>query len=404
MDLDLRTVRGEELGDFLRAVMTGFGQTTPPEDEEYAAHLLPADRCLTVRDGETLVATAGAFPFRITVPGGAQIPVAGVTTVTVHPTHRRRGLLRWMMDEQLNDVARRHEPLAALTASEASIYERFGYGTATFTTVWELASEYAVARAPEDEAGTTRLVEGDAAAEAAHAVYERIATARVGELERPPEWWPPLFASGSKGRRFFTAVHERSDGPAAIARYKLDPAWPDGVPSSTLRVIELQAVDADAEAALWSYLFGIDLVGTVVARDRPVDDPLRWRLPDARRLRVRELHDHLWVRVVDVSEALAARTYGTDDALVVELVDDFRPENSGRWLVEHGASGAACARTDREPDLELGSPELGAIYLGGVPVSTLAAAGRVRELTSGAVHRADDFFLVHPSPWCTTHF
>jgi predicted acetyltransferase len=405
MGLDLRTVRDEEIDDFLRGVTTGFGMTSPAEDDEYPVHLLPAERCLTVRDDETIVAIAGAIPFRPIVPGGAQVAVAGVSTLTVHPTHRRRGLLRRMMDEPLDDIARRHEPLAALTASEASIYERFGYGTATFTTRWELASEYATARTPTHSAGAVRRVEGDAAAAAAHAVYEQVATARVGELERPVDWWPPLFTPGPRGARFFTAVHDGTDGrPDAFARSALDPDWPDGIPNSTLRVLELQATDADAEAALWTYLFGIDLVGTVVAGDRPVDDPLRWRLPDARRLRVRQLRDHLWVRVVDVAEALAARTYGADDALVVELVDDFRPANGGRWLIEGGPSGAACARTDREPDLALGAPELGAIYLGGVPVSTLAAAGRVRELTSDAAPRADRFFVAHPSPWCTTHF
>jgi len=310
-----------------------------------------------------------------------------------------------MMDEQLDDVARRGEPLAALTASEASIYGRFGYGTATFSTRWELASEYASMSVPAPADGSVRLVEGDAAAEAARAVYDGAAATRVGELERPPNWWSPIFAPGPKGKRFFTAVHDCADGrPDAFARYALDPAWPDGIPSSTLRVIELQAVDADTEAALWTYLFGIDLVATVVAGDRPVDDPVRWRLPDARRLRVRELRDHLWVRVVDVADAMSARTYGADDALVVELTDDFRPANNGRWLIEGGPSGAACARTDREPDLALGAPELGAIYLGGVPVSTLAAAGRIRELTSGAATRADRFFAAHPSPWCTTHF
>jgi predicted acetyltransferase len=142
----------------------------------------------------------------------------------------------------------------------------------------------------------------------------------------------------------------------------------------------------------------------VVAADRPVDEPLRWRLPDARRLRVRELRDHLWVRVVDVAAALGARTYGTEDALVVELVDDFRPANSGRWRIEGATDGADCTPTDAEPDLTLGAPDLGAIYLGGVRVSTLAAAGRVREHTNGAVGRADAFFAEHPSPWCTTHF
>ena len=34
------------------------------------------------------------------------VPMAGVTMVSVHPTHRRRGLLVRMMEEQLDDVAR----------------------------------------------------------------------------------------------------------------------------------------------------------------------------------------------------------------------------------------------------------------------------------------------------------
>ncbi len=116
------------------------------------------------------------------------------------------------------------------------------------------------------------------------------------------------------------------------------------------------------------------------------------------------LRDHLWVRIVDVAAALSARTYNADDDLVVELIDDFRPGNSGCWLVDGGPDGATCARTDRAADLTVSAADLGALYLGGVPVSTLAAAGRVRELTAGGVARADRFFLTHPSPWCTTHF
>jgi predicted acetyltransferase len=409
VDLDLRSVRDDEFVDFLLAVQAGFGRTTHDETDEYPAHLLTPDRSLAVRDtsieGGCVVATAGSYAFDLTVPGGTQLPMAGVAMVTVSPTHRRRGLLRRLMAAQLDDVARRGEPLAGLTASEASIYERFGYGTATFTTRWELESEYATARFETGAAGQVRLVDGPAGAEIAPAVYQRVAPTRVGEVERPAEWWSRMFTPGPHGPRFFTAVHDGPDGrPDAFVRYAIDAKWPDGVPGSTLRVIELQAVDADAEAALWTYLFGIDLVATVTADDRPIDDPVRWRLPDARRLRVRQLRDHLWVRIVDVAAALSARTYNTDDGLVVELVDSFRPANNGRWLVEGGHTGATCVRTDRAADLTLTAPELGAMYLGGVAVSTLAAAGRVRELTSGAVRRADRFFLVHPSPWCTTHF
>jgi predicted acetyltransferase len=403
--LEPRIVPDEQFLEFLLAVQAGFGRTTHDDHDEYPAHLLTAERSFAVRDGDVVVATAGSYAFDVTVPGGAQVPMAGVCNVTVHPTHRRRGILRRVMAAQLDDVARRGEPLAGLTASEASIYERFGYGTGTFTTRWELEHHHAHLKHPAHAEGRVRMADATAAAAAAHSVYSRIAPSRVGELSRPEAWWPKLFEPTAKGARFFTAVHDDADGtPDAFARYVLDAHWPDGVAANTLRVLELQAVDAHAEAAMWSFLFGVDLVGTISAGERPVDDPLRWRLPDARRLRVRQLRDHLWVRVVDVATALSSRTYGADDALVLELHDDFRPENSGRWLVEGGPHGATCARTDRAADLSLAAADLGALYLGGVPVSTLAAAGRIRELTSGAVARGDRAFLAHPSPWCTTHF
>jgi predicted acetyltransferase len=405
MDLEPGIVGDDELVDFLLAVQTGFGRTTHDEHDEYPVHLLTAERSVAVRDGGQIVATAGSYAFDLTVPGGARMPMAGVCMVTVHPTHRRRGILRRVMAAQLDDVARRGEPFAGLTASESSIYTRFGYGTGTFTTRWELERHHAHLQHPPASGGRVRMVDATAAASAAHSVYTRIAASRVGELSRPDAWWPELFAPLRNGARFFTAVHESDDGaPDAFARYVIDAQWPDGVAASTLRVLEIQGVDAAAEAAMWSFLFGVDLVGTITAGERPIDDPLRWQLHDPRRLRVRQLRDHLWLRVLDVAAALSARTYGTDDALVLELHDEFRPDNTGCWRVDGGPDGAGCTRTDRDADLALSAADLGALYLGGVPASTLAAAGRVRELTTGAIARADSMFPVHPSPWCTTHF
>ncbi len=207
------------------------------------------------------------------------------------------------MAAQLDDVARRGEPLAGLTASEASIYERFGYGTATFTTRWELESHHARMQHAPAPVGRVRIVDAAAAANAAHAVYARIAPTRVGELSRPRSGGPSCSprrgtdrASSPRCTRTPTVRPMRSRATCST------PTGPTVSPSSTLRVLEVQAVDADAEAAMWSFLFGIDLVGTITAGERPVDDPLRWRLPDPRRLRVRQVRDHLWVRVLDVGD------------------------------------------------------------------------------------------------------
>ena len=131
---------------------------------------------------------------------------------------------------------------------------------------------------------------------------------------------------------------------------------------------------------------------------------MRWRLADPRRVQVTQLTDHLWIRIVDVAAAMSARTYAVDDRVVFELTDPFRPENNGHWAVDGSSDGATCGRTDDDADLALTAPDLGALYLGGVTATTLAAAGRVHEHTAGAVARADRFFGAHPLPWCSTHF
>jgi predicted acetyltransferase len=148
----------------------------------------------------------------------------------------------------------------------------------------------------------------------------------------------------------------------------------------------------------------VDLVAAVVVRSRPVDDPVQWMLADPRRLRTTVSSDFLWVRLLDIPGALAARRYAAEGTLVLDLVDPFLPENSGRYLLEGGPQGAQCRRTDAEPDLAMDAADLGAIFLGGVAPTTLTRAGRVEECASGAVRLADAMFLSHPAPWCITEF
>ena len=365
MDLELRTVtrRGDARlprGRSSTGVRHGGTPTRTTSTPSTCSRPSAPWRCSTTTPSSP---TAGAFSFELTVPGGAQVPMAGVTVVSVHPTHRRRGLLRRMMDEQLDDVARRGEPLAALTASETSIYGRFGYGLATFTTRWQLASEYASTATVHRRRrpGATRRPATRRVAAARADLRRRRGRTRAASSNDRRAWWPPIFAA--REDRAPTLLHRgarrrRTDAPTASRATRLDPALAGRrARLEPLRVIELQA---DRRRR----------------RDRAVDVPLRRRprrrrsspstdrstsrcagdCADPRRLRVRQLTDHLWVRVVDVAAALSARTYAVDDALVVELVDAFRPANSGRWLIDGDPDGATCARTDRDADLALVAP------------------------------------------------
>ena len=312
-----------------------------------------------------------------------------------------------MMEEQLADVIDRAEPLAVLTASESAIYGRFGYGLATFGTFWTLRTEGTTFARPSTAGGQFRLLDSATALTVVPALYDAARKRHVGEVTRSAEWFEHTFGSRPDGkpRRAFTVVHETDEGHAdGFARYRIQDDWSGGIAANTLEVLDLYALDDDVEAALWQFLVDIDLVANVKGLVRPFDEPLRWRLADPRRLQIHQVTDHLWVRVVDPAVALAARSYSSDDRVVIELTDPFLPQNEGRWSIDGSHDGAEVTRTDAEPDLALSAPELGGLYLGGVAASTLERADRIIELVPGAIERADRFFSITPLPWCRTDF
>ena len=409
MDVELRAATADEYPTYQRVVETTFGHHPTDEEIELGRHVFEPERSILAVDGGDIVATAGAYSFDLTLPGGTAVPVAGVSYVGVLATHRRRGILRRMMDQQLDDVAARGEPIAVLTASESGIYGRFGYGLAAQSAWSEVDARHAGLAHPAKAAGRVRFVQPDEAAKVFPAVYDQVRLRHPGHVSRHDGWWTMWFADPEIWRdglsKRFYVVHESAAGePDGFLAYRIKEDWPDGVPHLELHIRDMETLDAEAEAALFGFCMQVDLVGRVMLDNRPIDDPLRWRLVEPRRLRVRKSGDFLWLRVLDVAAALGARRYGTDDRLTIELTDRFRPANDGRWTVEGGPDGAAAARSDRDADLALESADLGAIYLGGARPSTLAAAGRIEERTDGALRRADAFFSSMPAPWCSTEF
>ena len=138
---------------------------------------------------------------------------------------------------------------------------------------------------------------------------------------------------------------------------------------------------------------------TLTAGLLPIDHPLFFLLGKPRRMKFR-VSDGLWVRLVDVGEALSRRAYAGEGEVVFEVADAFCPWNEGRWKL----SGGACARTEDEADLRCDVTALGSVYLGGFTFGQLARAGRVRELSEGAVERADSIFRSDRAPWCPEIF
>lgn len=410
VSFELRVPTEDEFEAFAIPVFRGFGEPDPsPEELEDEKRSWEPDRSLGALDDGEWIGGTGAYSFDMTLPGGTTAAAAGVTMVGVASTHRRRGVLTALMKRQLDDIVERGEHLAILTASETSIYGRFGYGWSADMAVLELETARSAFRAPPSAPGRLRVVATKDAAAPMAAAYERCRLLRPGTLTRGEQYWS-LIASDPVRRRsgasaLFVVVHEDAkDEPDGYATYRVREKWEHGLPDNTVVVTDLYGTDPEVEATLWRFVLDIDLAARVVGRGRPVDEPLRWRLLEPRRLLTTAITDFLWTRVLDVPLALAGRRYGASDGLVLEVIDSFRPDCGGCFSLDGGTDGAECTRTSKRPDLTLAADDLGAIYLGGVPTRTLAAAGRITENTSGALRRADALFVTPPAPFNGTMF
>ena len=403
MTVVLRNLEPGQWEHWFEGIDRAFGGGFVAEQRAYWKGINEPERSIAAWDGDAIVGSTAAFSFRLSVPGGALVPAAGVTSVSVQPTHRRRGVLTSMMRRQLDDVRERGEALAVLTASEPVIYGRFGYGVASEEVGVEIDTTRVRLALPDGVDGVRlRLVGLEEGLEACEAVYGKLVSGRPGLLARRPGWErhalvdPPTNRNGASERH---CVLAEVDGEVrGYARYAVKAVWGPHGPDGTVIVRDLDALDPVVRAALWRFLFGIDLTSKVVAPNRPADDPVLHLVSDIGRCAV-STSEGLFARLVDVGAALEARTYASAVDVVFEVADSFCPWNEGRWRLSGEAKGAVCARTADPADLALSVRELGSAYLGGFSLGAMARAGRVRELRDGALTQAALAFRSHLAPW-----
>jgi predicted acetyltransferase len=387
----------------------------PAPSEEFFAELsqdFPLQHSIAVYDGsgadpELPVATVTSFPAALTVPGG-EVRSWAITGVTVAPTHRRRGVARAMIEAELRTAVAAGLPLAMLTVSEATIYSRYGFGPATWSTDFSID----VRRAGWLGGGTpgrVQLITREAAIALGATLLEEARRATVGDVEIVGHRFGRLFGAPSdpaeQRRRRFARYDDEDGTPRGLAVYRLTEHERDFA-AFTLEVLQLVTTTDDAYRALWRFLLELDLVGTATAALRPVDEPLRWLVRDPRMIRTTELREHLWIRVLDPVAAFAARSYPAGGRLAFRVADPLSHAD-GSFSIEvddGGRAVVAAGEPEEGPLLELPVDLLGALYLGGAPAVALAAAGRLRERTPGDAALADRLLRPATSPTLTTWF
>jgi predicted acetyltransferase len=397
--LEIRTVQDpDRLREFAYVHATAFGHRWEDDKLEKLMPSLGVVNCVAAFDGDDMVGVSIDQPSDMTLPGGSAVPIRGITWVGVLPTHRRRGLLRAMIDHQHQDFLRQGLWLSALYASQTAIYQRFGYGPATQTIAEaEVDSSHGAFAAPFEDSGSVELLREPSPVAVVREVVERSRLAIPGELSRSEQDIVDMFTFSERDE--FRVAHRASDGGYdGFVSYRVKNEWEhDVLPAGRVEVRMLLSAAPEASAALWRYLLDLELTRTVVVQNLPLDDPIRFLLAEWRHVRVRQISDAMWLAVHDVPSALAARRYLADGDLVLDV-------GGTRVRLEASGGEGRCSITDRDADIALARPQLASLYLGGYRSTALRDARLLRELTPGACVRADSLFRAEREPWCSYQF
>ena len=412
---DLLPRDDESFNRWLQAVGRGFhgpiiaDENLPIRREGFAPRRICAIWDDSIDDAATPVATASSWIMDMTVPGHRAIPTWAISTISVAPTHRRRGIARNLMEAELRTAAELGVPAAILTASEATIYSRFGFEPAAMRADWTIQTKRArwIGRRPE---GRLQIVTSEQARDGG--AFDLVEAGRLGvpgQVRFEGMLWSRLFGNPGVNNPAEIRVVRYDDAagePRGFAIYSAN----RGDFVATADVHYLNATTDDAYAALWRYLFELDLVTEIKAELRSIDEAFRWQLSDFRAAVESDVHDHLWLRILDAKATLEARQYSAPGTFVLELDDDLgfvegcyllSIDESGTASVTRLPSAEGFADNHR---LELGAGDLAAVYLGATSFATLVRSGRITEKTPAAAVAADAAFRSEVTPWLSIWF
>ena len=406
----------EEIPGWVRAMATAFLQANEGKDvdqwvEQTRQSWVPA-RAYGVRDRGRWVGTLRTEPRTITVPGhdgGTEVLAAdALTNVTVAATHRRRGFLSKMLGGSLRDARDRGDAVSILIAAEWPIYGRFGYAPAVPQANFTLHPRRPGGRIPGASTGV-RQVDREEFGRLAPGVFDAARRRRAGHVDRDLAWWARTLGldgctPSPQDPPDNWLVHEGAEGPDGLLAWNATRDFGFMPPLGAVTVSGLFAASDDAERDLWTYLTGLDVVEEVVLPNRPRDEPIRWRLPDARVLVLTQLSDFLWLRLLDVPAALSARRYAVAGDVVLEVLDNSAASVAGRYRLHADGADVTCEPTTAAAALTVTQSALASAYLGDGPLRPHVATGEVIEHLTGALQHTDAMFVTALAPWNATSF
>ncbi len=354
----------------------------------------------TIPSAESPIGTVNSWAAPLTVPGGSTVDGWAISSVTVAPTHRRRGVASALLGAELRTAHALGFPTAILTVSESVIYGRWGFGPATWASEWRVDTKR-VRWAGPATTGRLSFTEPEAYRETGRAVLANVMAGRAGEIglarQLADRLIGPLKGNPEASKYRLVRYDSPAGDPEGFVSYIVKDS--DDFTRHTIEVTYLAAATEEARLALWRYLLELDLVAEVHIYTVGVDDPIPYLVSDIRGARETGRQDHLWVRILDVPAALSARRYERDGDLVLEVTDDMGFAD-GRYRMRVTGGEATVETTTAAPDVTLPVSSLGAMYLGHDAARHLALAGRL----SGDADALDRLFRTAVPPRLSTWF
>ncbi|WP_148071087.1 GNAT family N-acetyltransferase [Curtobacterium sp. PhB115] len=342
---------------------------------------------------------------------GSAVDTQAISAVTVRPTERRRGILRRMMTHALEQGVAEGYAMASLTASEGTIYRRFGFGSA----IRERAVRVRRARALPflaPTAGTVSVVPNQWLADGpAREVFDRFHVRTPGSMVRNTGTWPValglLGQDGKPAKDVRAAVH-RPDDSDEIDGYVTWRVKEDRGSDTALEIVDLVYATDQAYTALWEFLLSVDLNDVVKYSRSRLDDPIVAALGDNRAYDVDHEEDHVWLRVLDVAASLTSRPFAADGSVTLAVTDALGFASGTYRLDVLEARGTVTRLADDADvagsDIQLDVADLGALLIGSVSPVTLAAAGLVRATDPAKVELLRAMLTPPRAPHGITYF
>jgi predicted acetyltransferase len=398
--VELRYARPDELAPFLQSEAASFGFQWGEEEIPDALLGLDSNTVLVAVEGDQLVGSSAEVPFDMTLPGGALVGVTGLSWVGVEITHRRQGIARQLMEQQVHRCAERGSTALILCASQGDIYGRYGYGAATLERKTSVDRRAARIAHPLDDHGVRRLTT-EQARDVLPAIHDRWRRSVPGGLDRNARRWTLRFLDHGWQRPGMSALFHLVHADGYVSYRVRHVEGPTGAENVCV-IIDYAPITAEAHAALWQVLLGMDLFAQIDSIWVPVDDPLQHLLTDERQVTTRALIDGLWLRPLDIPALLGARRYAVEIDVAVRVRD--RLLGDATYRLTGGPHGASCVATGDSPDLELDVADLGSLSLGGRRLTPLVRAGRVRCADDRLAGRLDRALLGDVAPQFGTPF